>query len=132
DLALDHALSGDLAAAENWVAAAEERTDELSTPSTAAMTAFAHAVLACRSGRAAEAARMLDDHWPDYEARLTGEMLRPLRIVRAFAIATADPRSIGRAETVIAAARPVYRGEYAFLGTAWPEMANFLASHELS
>jgi hypothetical protein len=27
--------------------------------------------------------------------------------------------------------RPVYPGEYAFLGTAWPEMATFLTTHGL-
>jgi hypothetical protein len=131
DLALDHALLGDLPAAEKWLAEAAQRSQQLKPPSFAAMQAFTRAVIDCRAERCAEAARMLDERWPEYEAALTGETLRPLRIVRAFAISAAGPRNAGVAETVIAAARPAYPTEYDFLGKAWPEMASFLASHDL-
>jgi len=63
---------------------------------------------------------------------MTGEALRPLRIVRAFAIAAAGPRDHGRADAVLAAARPAYPGEYEFVGKVWPEMASFLASHGMA
>jgi hypothetical protein len=33
---------------------------------------------------------------------------------------------------LIAASRPAYPREYAFLGTKWPEMASFLAAHDLA
>lgn len=131
DLALDHALLGDLTSAETWCAETEERRDELSNPTLPAMKVFARAVIDCRSGREAEAARMLDDRWAECEATLVGETLRPLRIVRAFALAAAGPRDAGLADAIVAAARPVYPGEYAFLGTAWPEMATFLTTHGL-
>jgi tetratricopeptide (TPR) repeat protein len=129
DLALDYGLLGDLDAAEKWMAEVERR--DLSRPQLPAMKAFTRAVLDCRTGRCSDAARMLEERWPEYEATLTGETLRPMRVVRAFAIAGQGPRSAGLAETAIATARPAYPGEYAFLGVAWPEMERFLASHRL-
>lgn len=133
DLALCHGLLGMLEGTEKWMAEAEQRVNELTcTPTVPAMKAFARAVLDCRDGRCADAARMLDEHWADYEATLTGDTLRPLRIVRAFAIAAAGPRDAGLAESAFAMARPAYPGEYDFLGTAWPEMAAFLVSHQLT
>ena len=65
------------------------------------------------------------------EGMLTGETLRPMRVLRAFALASSDPRNAGKAEIDVAAARPQYPDEYRFLGVAWPEMAVFLASHGL-
>jgi hypothetical protein len=131
DIALDYALLGDIAAAEKWMAEVEKRANDLSVPSLPAMKAFARSVVDCRTGRCAEAARNLDERWPEYEGILTGETLRPLRIVRAFAIAAGGPRDAGLAETVIAAARPAYPGEYDVLGMAWPEMATFLVTHAI-
>lgn len=132
DLALDYGLLGDLEAAEKWMTEVERRATALSNPTFPAMKAFARAVLDCRAGRCSDAARMLDERWAEYEATLTGETLRPLRIVRAFAIAAEGPRNAGMAETAIAMARPAYPGEYDFLGVAWPEMELFLASHQLT
>lgn len=129
DLALGHALVGDLPAAEAWMAKADERRSAMGLISVPAMMAFTRAVVDCRSGRAADAARMLDEGWVEYEGVLTGATLRPMRIVRAFAIAASGPRSAGLAEAVLATARPAYPGEYDFLGVAWPEMASFLAAH---
>jgi hypothetical protein len=89
-------------------------------------------LLDCRAGRAGAAVKLLDDRWMDCENALDGTWLRPLRVVRAFAIAAAGPREGGVAEAVLAPAKPLaFRGEYAFLGAAWPEMAAFLAAHEL-
>ena len=132
DLALYHALQGDTVAAEQWMTKTEQRSRLLTVTSTAAMKAYARAVLDCRAGKHEDAARQLDEHWAEYEAMSDGAVLRPLRIVRAFAIAASGPRSAGIADTMIALSRPVYPGEYDFLGVAWPEMAAFLASHGLS
>ena len=57
-----------------------------------------------------------------------GETLRPLRVIRAFAIASTGPRNAGMADASLALSRPAYPGEYDFLGKAWPEMQTFLAS----
>lgn len=132
DIALYQALLGNTQAAERALIETEQRTTLMKLPSLPSMKAFARAVLDCRTGRPEDAARLLDEHWAEHEALLTGDILRPLRIVRAFAIAASGPRNAGIADTMLAAARPAYPGEYDFLGVAWPEMAAFLTSHGLS
>lgn len=132
DIALYHALLGNTEVAEQWLAKAEQRTTMLKQPSLPSMKAFVRAVLDCRAGRPEDAARLLDEHWAEHEALLTGNLLRPLRVIRAFAITASGPRNAGIADTMIGAVRPAYPGEYDFLGIAWPEMATFLTSHGLS
>jgi hypothetical protein len=131
DLALVHALRGELDKAEAWLARAEERREKSRSPSIGAMLAFSRAVWLCRKGERDGAAKLHDEGWAGYEASFTGDVLRPLRVVRAFAQAT-GPRSGGVAEAALPTLRPAYPGEYTFLGTKWPEMAAFLACHELS
>jgi hypothetical protein len=132
DLALTHALSGNVAEAEAWLARANERAGLPRQPSFPIICIYARAVLDCRTGKAADAARLLDEKWAEAEALLTGDNLRPLRVVRAFAHATSDTRSAGIAESLLATSKPVYAGEYQHLGVAWPEMQQFLDAHGLS
>jgi hypothetical protein len=125
-LATNHALRNDLEAATRWLA---------DTPTTAparyqmpvAQLAFARALVDCRSGRFTEAARTLDERWPEIESQLEPHQLPPYRILRAFAQA----RSGLTVSDDLAGVRPSFAGEHAFLGKAWPEMATFLASHAL-
>ena len=124
DLAFCYALLGQLDHAEIWMAEADRRSGELTPPSVPTMKVFCRAVIDCRSERCSDAARMLDERWSECEATQTGEVLRPLKIVRAFAIAAAGPRSPGNVERI----RPAYQGEFDFLGVAWPSMATFLAT----
>lgn len=131
DLALVHALRGDLTEAARWLACADERRSASRRPSIGAMISFSRAVLLCRSGRPEEAATLLDGGWADYEATSSGDLMRPLRVVRAFAHAV-GPRSGGVALAALPMVRPNYPGEHAFLGTNWPEMEAFLATHELA
>jgi hypothetical protein len=131
DLALYHALAGSLDDARRWLGVADGRKAMVTLPTAPAMRAMAQAVIDCRDGNAAEAARALDERWREYEALLTGDIVRPLRIVRAFARAAAGPREVGTAQMELVSARPAYPGEYAMLGVEWPEMAAFLAAHEL-
>ena len=63
---------------------------------------------------------------------MSAKDLRPIRVLRAFAIAAGGVREAGSASAIIAGMRPTYPHELAFLGAAWPEMAAFLASHELA
>jgi hypothetical protein len=64
---------------------------------------------------------------------MTGETLRLMRVIRAFACAAADgPRNQGLVERVLGDMKPRYQREFAFLGDSWPEMATFLAAHQLS
>jgi hypothetical protein len=131
DLALYHALTNRLDDARRWLGVADGRKSMLALPSVPAMRAMAQAVIDCRAGNAAEAARALDERWHEYEALLTGDIVRHLRVVRAFARASAGPREAGTAAMDLGSVRPAYRGEYAMLSIGWPEMAAFLAAHEL-
>jgi hypothetical protein len=132
DIALTHALLGKLPDAEQWFDTAEERAKGRNTPSYPGMAVFARAVIDCRAGRADAAARMLDERWAECEASLTAENVRPLRVVRAFAHATAGARNAGGAEQALSSLSPAYPDEYRFLGVGWPEMRSFLVSHELA
>jgi hypothetical protein len=134
DIAFCFALLGDFTNARSWLALAERRTQgqRVAPASVGGTKALARAVLDCREGRALVSASMLDDDWPQYEATLTGSLLRPLRIVRAYARAIQGPREAGIAETQLLTMRANYAGEFDYLGAAWPEMAAFLASHQLT
>lgn len=132
DLALAYALHGNVEQAEAWMKQADGRSESRTMPSYPGNKAFSRAVIECRAGRPAEAARLLDERWSEYEAILTGDNLRSLRVIRAFAQANADVRNAGVAEKTLADLRPSYRGELDYLGVAWPEMAAFLAAHQLA
>lgn len=129
DRALAHALRGETKEAQTWLDRAKARMPKATIPSAGAL-ALAGAVAHCRPGRIAEAEKILEDGWAALEATTTGDVLRPLRVVRAFVQAT-GPRSGGAAEAALPTLRPAYPAEFAFLGAAWPEMQKFLASHEL-
>jgi hypothetical protein len=131
DIALSYALLGDVPAAQTSLADADERAGD-QTRAYRAHTALVRAVIDCRNHRRAEAARALDNVWPICEAELTGQQLRPLRIVRAFAQSDAGAKPGGVIETALATVRPAYTGEHDYLGKAWPEMARYLADNGLS
>lgn len=131
DLTLCCALLGKIEDAESWLQVTERREATAANPSLPAMKVFARAVLDCRKAQCGDAARLLDERWPECEAALTGSELRPLRVVRAYAHAAEGPRHSGVADNLLASSRPVYDGEYDFLGVAWPAMQTFLVSHRL-
>jgi hypothetical protein len=90
------------------------------------------ALVAARRGELALLARRLDEKWRELEGSLTGETLRSLTLLRAFALATlAGPRGPGDAEPLLARVRPVSQGEFAWLTVGWPELAAFLAANQL-
>lgn len=131
DIGLLYALCGELEAAEHWMAEADKRSESISVLRHARI-ALPRAILDCRSGKRVDALRMLDEHWPDCETILTGSTLRPLKIVRAFALAGDGPRDAGVAAVPLMGVRPLYPGEFDYLGGAWPEMEQFLVSQGLS
>jgi hypothetical protein len=132
DRGIDHALLGELRDAERCANEARRRLGgAVKNANARAKLVLVEAVIACRSGRAEEGVRAIEDIWAESESLLTGELVRPLRVVRAFAMSQAGPRDAGLAHRFIVAARPNYPGEYDFLATAWPEMAQFLDVHEL-
>ena len=125
-IAIAQALHGETAAARSWLAADKRGAadDELAI--------FVEAMVRCRTGECAAAATLLDERWIELEAGLTGRQLRAVRIVRAFAHAAAGPRATGTSAAILLGIRRSYPGEFAFLGAKWPEMAAFLATHELA
>jgi hypothetical protein len=131
DLSLYCALLGKIGDAESWLEVTDRRKAIDANPSLPAMRVFARAVLDCRKEQCEDAARLLDEQWPECEAALRGAELRPLRVVRAYAHAAAGPRNSGVADSLLTSSRPVYDGEYDFLGVAWPAMRTFLVSHRL-
>jgi len=133
DLALCHALMGDITAAESWLAITDQRArDPLNRPNVPELQIIVRATIDCRAQRCADAARRLDEEWARCEASLVGSTLRVVRVIRGFALAADDPRNAGLAATVLANMRPVYADEFDFLGVAWPEMASFLVTHGLA
>jgi hypothetical protein len=131
DLSLCCALLGKIEDAESWLQVSDRRAPNAANPSFPAMKVFARAVLDCRKERCGDAARLLDEQWAECEAALKGSELRPLRVVRAYAHAAGGPRNSGVADNLLSSSRPVYDGEYDFLGVAWPAMRSFLVSHRL-
>jgi hypothetical protein len=133
DLALCHALMGNLTAAESWLATAGPRAqDPLNRPNVPELLIFVRATIDCRARRCADAARQLDEEWARCEASLVGSTLRVMRVIRGFALAADGPRNAGLATSALANMRPVYADEFDFLGVAWPEMASFLVTNGLA
>lgn len=131
DLALAYALTNEVDAAERWMTVAGQRAEHPRTPAHPAMAAFARGAIELRAGRAEAAAKGLDDAWSDAEANLTGSTLRPLRVLRAFAITQTGTRQAGVAERLIEGMKPQYPEELAFLAASWPELGAFLDAHGL-
>lgn len=132
DIALCHALLGHLELAEAWCAKAALPVKAPPQPTFPGMMAVLRGVIDCRRGRSADAVVALEHAWDEHEATMTGEILRLMRVVRAFACAASEgPRHQGHVERVLGDLRPRYAYEFAFLGGRWPEMAAFLAAHQL-
>jgi hypothetical protein len=132
DTGLCHALLGHIELGETWHERATEPVKAPTYSTFPGMLALLRAVIDCRRGRAAEAAVTLENAWTENEAAMTGDTLRIIRVVRAFACAGVDaPRNQGLVERVLGDTKPRYLGEFDFLGTAWPEMTAFLAAHHL-
>lgn len=129
---LAHALVGDVDLAERWLDTAGKRVGPAPPQSFVAMRVLLRAVVLARRGDATAAAKLLDDEWARCENALTGEALRPLRVIRAYAIAATDVRAAGVASMDLGALKPRWPGELAFLGAHWPELDAFLASHALT
>ena len=127
-LALCLGLRGDLEVAAAWVREAERRAGTTVPP----LLIVARAVVDCRRGEPAAAAKLLADEWNHLEGQLTAAQLRPARVLRSFAVHAAEgPRGAGRADKLLAACEPRFAGEYRWLGVAWPEMQTFLRTHGL-
>lgn len=131
-LAECYALVGQLDLAAPWLDEAEQKRATAGEPPklTGALT-LVRAIIACRKGAPAEATRLIDANWQTIEG-LAGDQLRPLRLVRAFAVAAAGgPRDDGAVDRLLAPLRESRPGSLRYLGVAWPEMAAFLELNHL-
>lgn len=125
EVAWCHSLAGDLAAAERWLTTAAG----LAKDEGAVSPLLVETVVALRRGKAEETAARLAERWPELERTLVGVVLRPLRVLWAFALAQLGPRGAGQVEAVLAPIRPLRPGEMESYRKAWPEMALFLDAH---
>jgi hypothetical protein len=122
NLAYAHALLGNVALAEQWLSEARRRPHK----TEGLPHILTEIAIEIRAGRAANARKRLEDEWRTIERELSGARLRPLRVLRAFAIATTSDMRDGSAEHVIAGLRPVRRDEFAYMAKSWPELDQFL------
>jgi hypothetical protein len=130
-LALCLALAGELERAAEWCAEADARLGDRGAGR--AVGALARAVVDCRSGKVEAVVRELERIWPDVEGHLRAADVRPLVVVRAFALAVAEgPRAAGVSAAILGDLRPRFSGEFDWLGGSWPEMRTFLAAGGLT
>jgi len=126
NLAYLHALCGRIELAEAWQAEVSRRAG----PQPGLPHVLTDIAIELRKGHAAELRNRLDDQWRAIEAALTGARLRPVRVLRAFAIAqSSDIRDAGAVEPALAALRPARYAEFAYLGKQWPELDQFLRAN---
>lgn len=133
-LAYVHALLGELDDARAWLAASRERGVEETTNRAVieAWEAASEAIVACRAGEPARARELLATRWLALENSVTGELLRPLRVVRAFALdAASKGTDTAAVEALLQPVREHPRAELRHLGAEWPAMRAFLAERGL-
>jgi len=125
-LSLLHALRGNRELAEEWFGEAEQRSRTYANPG-AFPNIMAEVAVALRRSESREIRVRLDNEWAQIEHSLTGERLRPLRILRAFAIAQ-ELRDAAAASSVLAGLGGARAREFAYLGTEWPELQQFIVA----
>lgn len=94
---------------------------------------LARSVVLLRRGHADEARALLEAEWREGESALLADVMRALRIVRAFATVhgSRTDADVRVAADLLAGARPFRAGDYDWLGAQWPEMRAFLVEHGL-
>lgn len=129
-LALTYALRGDLDSARRWRAEGEDRLKRLPQPHLSAALTFVDAIVEAREGHPDAAIRQLDERWSELESGMSARALRPLRVLRAFALRqTANVREAGVVEAALKTIGPVGAGDLAMLAAEWPDMRAFLESN---
>ena len=118
-LALCDALLGDLEAAEAWALEARRRVQRPGHVSR--LHLVAEAIALERRGHDEAAARRLAESWGEIELTTTADLMRGIRLVRAYVVERAGGTA-GEVEALLAGARPFRPGEYAWLSAGWKEM----------
>jgi tetratricopeptide (TPR) repeat protein len=123
-IALCDALAGDLDAADRWVAEARRRS--ASPTSVTRVHLAAEAIVRLRRGDAAGAAQLLAETWGELERSTAADLVRALRLVRAFAVERSALGEAPEPDELLAGARPFRPGEYGWVAAGWPEMGRYL------
>jgi hypothetical protein len=123
-LAIGYAIKGDVTAAQAWLDAFNKMPGPLNVRTQLAIT-----LLELRRGNFDAVAKDLESRWRELEQQLTGDGLRPLRLLRAFAVAHLTTRDAELAPTFLQPLGAGAREELMWLGAAWPELAQFIAAH---
>jgi hypothetical protein len=123
-LAIGYALKGDVTAATAWLGAFDKWPGALCV-----VDPLARALIELRRGHYDAVARDLETRWRELEQRLTGDGLRPLRVVRAFAVAHGTSRDAEAAPALLQPLGQGAREELRWLGAGWPELQQFIDAH---
>jgi len=134
-LALAHALAGHVELASEWLLETQRRYAQYKA-SGIRVPAFAYilteVVVQLRAGEVELVRRRLDNEWTQLENSVAGQILRPIRVLRAFALAqSTGPREAAVVDAMLAALRGTSTRDIEYLGAAWPEMHAFMSSHGL-
>jgi hypothetical protein len=124
-LALCAVLLDELDTAARWATKLREGSAGALAPITRLHLAV-EALVALRRGRAQEARLAFDQSWAEIERTTAADLVRGLRIARAFAAEAEGGETAALAPDLLAGARPFRPGEYAWLSASWPEMARYL------
>lgn len=125
NMSVAYALAGDATAAQAWLETADKRPEPDMPPRNVPL---ARALIGCRRGQFADVARELETRWHELEQKQQGHYLRPLRLVRAFAVARSPSREAEQAAMILQPLGPGAKQELAWLGAAWPELQAFIAT----
>jgi Flp pilus assembly protein TadD len=133
ELAISYAVSGDLSAAEKWLIEVRLRLEKNDDNRLylAARLRVGEALLAMRRGDASRCIALLETHRLEIRQALNANAMRTVDVLRAFAEAQEGPRSEGLVNDCLKRIEPCTKGEFAYLGTRWPEMQTFLVAHAL-
>ena len=124
-LARTYALKGDIAAAEAWLERARKRVAK----GHEHHIVFEELLLALRRGDREAMASRAASSWREIEASHTGEAMREIQVLRAFA--AREIGETGRAATLVEAARTKQAGGYDWMAVFWPELGEFLSANGL-
>ena len=132
--ALIHGLRGNIPVAEQWlqdarVRLAKNKDDRIGH---AAHLCLAESVVSARKGDPAGAVAQLQARWLELRYAFTADLFRVVEVVRSFAETQNGMRASNAAGERLIRIEPVLKGEFAFLGVAWPELQMFLAAHDVA
>jgi hypothetical protein len=125
-----YGLTGELDAAEKWIADTRRRLQRQTSHRiwSGAQLCVCEAIVACRRGRLDEAVKLLERNWRRLQHSLTVVQIREAWLLRAFA-ASGQTRADAQSWLVLLRSA---RGELDYVGRGWPEMQVFLTANDLS